>query len=1059
MNQRYFGNVLLWACAFLFFLWAGSDPVMADQSIRQGEWVVRMQQGTDLPELRQKIGRDRFMDRIFRNRLDIIPLLPQNRGERMTDGEGAGQYYLFRTEPRLDGLLQSYLRRHENVDLMEPNHIRQTQLIPNDTEFGRQWALRNTGQSGGVTGADIKATDAWQNTAGSDDVVVAIIDTGIDMTHPDLVGQLWENPLETDNNGVDDDGNGLVDDRHGWNFVEGNNDIEDQDGHGTHVAGIVAASTNDATGIAGVCGGNAAASESGCRLMILRACSGQGAGGCLSSDIVQAIYYALDPDGDPTTQDGADIINLSLGSSGVSQAEQAAVAAARQQGVLVVAAAGNQGSIQPFYPAGYEEVIAVAASDASDRKALFSNYGSWVDISAPGDGIYSALPGSGYGYRSGTSMAAPQVSGLLGLMRARYPEQSATDLVNLLLTTVDDIDQLNPDYAGLLGAGRINAYRAVKGEVILAAQIDTPEAGTYNSASLTIRGDAGVVADQQTAINWTLAYRQSGVTSQWVNLKQVLNTQQYQHDDVLHAWDIRDLSDGEYDLRLLVEESLDPSHFVSTQRQIQIDRSAAYILPTGWPQTTGGQGVFASPLIVPPLLGEQNPASIVMVGDRNGTLVAWDAAGNALPGWPVQLSVGIYGAPALAVLNDEGERAVFVSTLSGKVYGLNLEGDFLPGWETPKQVGSLWAVAPVVADLTGDGVPEVMIADGNGRLHVWRVDGSLLWAHNLPDGVIHSTVAVGDISQDNQNEILVGTENGGLYLVTAGGESSLFATASGNIYGAPVLADLDHNGSLEVIVPSYNASGTGFVEVFDHMGQLQWRHTLEAQLYDIAVGDFSNDQQLSVVAADFAGNVYRFDADGGGSIVATLENGVRSQPLIAELTESGVPAIVLADMAGTVRVIDAAGKALSEPYALGTRVEHAAPATADVDGDGDLEVLIATTNGQVMLLDFRGENTLSAVQWGTYHGRSSRRGIYHMAPTMIGDVSQNGTISAFDASLVMQHLEGGSRLFGSSLENGQRIWHPVETLTMSDAEAILYCAVRGGQYPQCLEGFSPGSAL
>ncbi len=265
-----------------------------------------------------------------------------------------------------------------DVVLVEPNYLLYTQSLPNDPYFDQQWALANSGQSvsgtTGTAGADIDAVQAWEQATGNEAVVVAVVDTGCHLTHPDLAANLWVNSGEIADNGIDDDHNGYVDDLQGWDFADEDNYPQDVSGHGTHVAGIIAARADNAKGITGV--------ARQVRIMPLRFMNGFDTG--TVADAIAAIGYAL-------TQ-GARIVNCSWGSGGYSSSLYNVMASAN---ALFVCAAGNNADDADrhgFYPAGFDlqNVIAVAASDQNDELAWFSNYGQIsVHLAAPGSRIYS----------------------------------------------------------------------------------------------------------------------------------------------------------------------------------------------------------------------------------------------------------------------------------------------------------------------------------------------------------------------------------------------------------------------------------------------------------------------------------------------------------------------------------------------------------------------------------------------------------------------------------------------------------------------------------------------
>ncbi|MFH2065983.1 MAG: S8 family serine peptidase [Pseudomonadota bacterium] len=281
-------------------------------------------------------------------------------------------------------------RNDPNVEWAEPNYIRRTMAIssPNDPFFIELWSLHNTGQTvnntPGTVNADIHALEAWETTTDCSNVIIAIIDSGVDLSHPDIIHNLWTNPGEIAGNGKDDDKNGYIDDIHGWNFVDDNNDVSDSNNHGTHVAGVIAAEGNNAFGTTGVCWS--------AKLMILKFLDTRGTGN--TTDEISAIQYAV--------ANNAKIINASFGESGYLQGEYDAISASGSAGQLFVASSGNQGfdndakaQDDKIYPGGYDidNIISVAASDQDDQLPDWSVYGATtVDLAAPGDNIYSAYP-------------------------------------------------------------------------------------------------------------------------------------------------------------------------------------------------------------------------------------------------------------------------------------------------------------------------------------------------------------------------------------------------------------------------------------------------------------------------------------------------------------------------------------------------------------------------------------------------------------------------------------------------------------------------------------------
>jgi subtilisin family serine protease/DNA-binding beta-propeller fold protein YncE len=341
------------------------------------------------------------------------------------------------------------LGRHPLVDYVEPNFVVAADRLPDDPGFPLQYHLKNVGLPGSVAGADVDAVRAWNLSSGSREVMVAIIDSGVDASHPDLAANIFVNAGETPGNGLDDDANGYVDDAGGWDFANRDNDPYDDNGHGTHVAGILGAVGNNGLGVTGVCW----------RVSILpvKFLAADGTG--FSADAIRAIDYAA--------LMGAQVMNNSWGGGGFSKAMQEAIEAAGATGVLFVAAAGNDEAnldLDPHYPASYPSanIIPVAATDASDTLALFSNYGSSsVPLAAPGVTILSTLPGGRYGVLSGTSMASPVVAGAVALLRAREPDASVAAIRQRLL---DSADRLPALLTRTISGGRLNVFKMMADE-------------------------------------------------------------------------------------------------------------------------------------------------------------------------------------------------------------------------------------------------------------------------------------------------------------------------------------------------------------------------------------------------------------------------------------------------------------------------------------------------------------------------------------------------------------------------------------------------------------------
>lgn len=340
------------------------------------------------------------------------------------------------------------LQSSQIFEFVEPNsklRLDQAKARPNDM-VDTLWGLDNNGQNGGKPDADIDAPEAWNVHNNSEAVIVAVIDTGIDYRHEDLSANMWVNKGEIPGDGIDNDGNGYIDDVHGINAITGTGDPFDDHGHGSHCAGTIGATGNNGIGIVGV--------NWNVRLMALKFLDSSGSGWTV--DAIACIDYAI--------KNKAQVLSNSWGGGVYRQSLYNSIKAANDAGIVFVAAAGNSASnndVIPSYPASYNlpNIVSVAASDNSDNIAPFSNYGRQsVDLAAPGVDIYSTLPNNRYGTYSGTSMAAPHVTGVIALLKAYQPQLTITELIDRVVFSADIIPSLSGKVAS---NGRLNAYKAI----------------------------------------------------------------------------------------------------------------------------------------------------------------------------------------------------------------------------------------------------------------------------------------------------------------------------------------------------------------------------------------------------------------------------------------------------------------------------------------------------------------------------------------------------------------------------------------------------------------------
>jgi subtilisin family serine protease len=406
----------------------------------------------------------------------------------------------------------------------------------NDPHLSKQWHYYNTGQGGGKPGADISLTKGWQIETGKKEVIVAITDGGVDVNHPDLKANLWVNEKEIPGNGKDDDGNGYVDDVHGYSFVENKGAITPHS-HGTHVAGTVAATNNNGIGIAGVAGGSG--KGDGVRVMSCAVFTGETPQTEDAGGFEYTYIYAAD--------NGAVISQNSWGYRLPNLVDEAVLTAidyfiaeagtdekgnqtGPMKGGIVIFSAGNDNADGKWYPGYYAPTLAVAATGYTDAKASYSNYGTWVDIAAPGGDeiasggpeglVLSTFPGGQYAWNAGTSMACPHVSGVAALVVSKFggPGYTAEQLRTRLLTSVDNIAAENPNYSGTIGVGRLNAFHALFSPN--ADDHTAPEAisdltvNASNTNWLTLTWTAPADAEQNSASYYELRYSTSPITAE-----------------------------------------------------------------------------------------------------------------------------------------------------------------------------------------------------------------------------------------------------------------------------------------------------------------------------------------------------------------------------------------------------------------------------------------------------------------------------------------------------------------------------------------------------------------
>ncbi len=427
-------------------------PITVSRSVneREPEVFVKFKSNVSLAEIRKITAR--YNDRV-EDKIETVRGLMAIDDLDNADPEKIAEQYRQMTD------LVEYAEPNFVIKLDDPQQVSPKNLlksetdssnIPNDPMFAEQWALNNIGQNGGKEKADIAAVQAWEKTKGSKKVVIAVLDTGVDYTHNDLVSNIWIRPENVP--AYKDDELGVINDLYGFNADDNLSDPMDDNGHGTHCAGVIGAEGNNEEGIAGI--------NWEVEIMPLKFLGRSGFGS--TKNAIEAINYAID-----RRRNGVNIrvISASWGSTAYSKALEDVIRAAGEEGILFIAAAGNDSSdndSRPHYPSNYDlpNVISVAATDRNDNLASFSNRGvKTVHLAAPGKDIASTWLKDGYRDASGTSMATPQVSGVAGLILATDPKMSVEKLKERILNSVDKVDSLN---GKVKTGGRLNAAKALE---------------------------------------------------------------------------------------------------------------------------------------------------------------------------------------------------------------------------------------------------------------------------------------------------------------------------------------------------------------------------------------------------------------------------------------------------------------------------------------------------------------------------------------------------------------------------------------------------------------------
>ena len=776
-----------------------------------------------------------------------------------------------------DALME--LRAAPQVEYAEPNLRLKILAQPNDTYFDEVWGLENTGQTyytrtlteaSGTPYTDINWINTWDTPSfPTNEVIVAVVDTGVDYTHPELVNQMWRNPGEAGvlaTNGVDDDGNGYVDDLYGIDTHNGDSDPLDDHAHGTHVAGTIAAEANNGAGIAGV---NPYAKIMACKFL-------SDSGGGLTDDAIDALLYAADM--------GAKVINNSWGGGSYMQSLQDAIDYCNEQGAVVLAASGNNGAHLAMYPASYAGVISVGATDSDDVKAYFSNWASTVDVMAPGHdilslratgkltaeaeaGLYVHPVQTNLAILSGTSMACPMASGVASLLVAQNPGRDPFLYGKVLKAGCDtNLFSLagNTPYAGLLGAGRVdvgatlsysetNAFLAAHMQLGFGFSVDQLDKG--ESANIIVR--VGTWAEPMDNLSIHIvdvdAELSMNITNYSIGSLTPYSILKLTNDFVVTVGET-----AEYGRRYALTVQLKRGTDVLEEKTITVpiyDTAVTKMTVTDFT----GDGFKE------------------VVGKHGDNVYGFDYKGELL--WISDLQAGLFDAVDGLITGDfnaDGTQTV-VAALDNWLGGganavilLDAEGN-----TNTTFIGKARFTDWAVADLNADGRDNLLVNWYGEYLTAYELEPTNeLWTVE-PQSAEHTLTlpAVGDIDGDGSLELVLldGPDFGASLSYNTGVTKIRVLDPDGNLLRekslgtnwrpvpSPILADMNGDGTKDIIVrleddPEYDSFGAdGYFMILDGITLETfsgWPKLLRMSKRNFCVGDLNGDGELELMGLD-----------------------------------------------------------------------------------------------------------------------------------------------------------------------------------------------------------------
>ena len=863
-----------------------------------------------------------------------------------------------------------------NIIYAEYEPVYKVDYVPNDASYHMQWHHEY-----------IRSEPAWDYTIGNEDIVIGIVDSGIKWNHPDLQDNIWVNEPELNStsggnpmninwatgsisggNGIDDDGNGKIDDCIGWNFYNNNNqsyqNYVDND-HGTHVAGC-----------AGEIGDNYIGSTG--PMMTVKLISSRHSPNNTPSNSIYSgdlgIYYCANS--------GADIINCSFGGPGGSTTYNNAINYAMSHGAIVTCAAGNENlnlASYPHYPGNATNAVCVASTGPNDVKAYSSCYGTPVDVSAPGESIYSTIiSGNNYASYSGTSMASPVAAGVAGLIKSIHTDLTPQELKTRLEYTCDNIDAANPGYVGMLGAGRVNAFKGTMYDLI-------PNLIIAEINMLEQTGDGDGVPNPGEVVNLLINLENDDFWLDAVDITATLSCEVTEvtilNDETTYSniasgssgWNSgnpfsfetpAELSDFVIPFTMTISANPSATWPYVVEREMVVELTLAQ---AGWPLVLGSASSSSGVIIDL----ENDGSKEIIFGDQAGMIHVMQEDGTPVSPFPINTGATIGVAVAVGLVDSDDNEDIVIGNDAGHVIAYDCNGNTIFDYNAGGNVKS----NPIIADVDGNGAMEVIVCTfPAGAVHIINSNGTSF--PNFPatlDSPVMSSAAIGDLNNDGNLEVLVVTLTGSLYAISSNTGSNLsgwpYALGSGSTQG-PSISNVDADIDPEVLI----ATTTGTVFVIDNDGSLIWDIAAGAQVHtSLVTADFDNNGNNDICFIDQSGNIHLVDQAGNDlpNFPVAIGESVESTPVIVDMDANGTLDIVFGDNAGYLHSIDITGnETYLFPINLGSSLKTA-PAIGYADNDGDIEILIPNQTSYI-LVDYK--NSSGILHWANFKRNPQRTG-------------------------------------------------------------------------------------